>query len=119
MNDMSNVPAGACGKCGGWTSFGGMSQYAGCADPVHGRTGCTCTFKLAEAKEAAETEENPNASTPIVNHAGRDLFDQMATEMYYGFNLRLVLSQATVAERGVIRKLMVRAAVARQGKPQS
>jgi hypothetical protein len=30
------IPAGACQRCGGWTTFGGMSQHA------HGPKGCVC-----------------------------------------------------------------------------
>lgn len=36
------IPAAACPKCGGWTSFGGMSQHSNSTVPVDGRTGCTC-----------------------------------------------------------------------------
>lgn len=39
------IPAAACPRCGGWTSSGGCSQFAGSTTPVHGRTGCTCTRK--------------------------------------------------------------------------
>ena len=41
QNDLTNIPAAACGVCGGWTSQGGMSQYAKSLEPVQGRTGCT------------------------------------------------------------------------------
>lgn len=41
-NDLSSVPAAACPRCGGWTSSGGMSQYAKSSTPVLGRTGCSC-----------------------------------------------------------------------------
>lgn len=40
--DRSPVPAAACNRCGGWTGFGGMSQYATSLTKVLGRTGCTC-----------------------------------------------------------------------------
>jgi len=46
-NDMTNIPAAACKRCGGWTSFGGMSQHRDSETPVMGRTGCTC-FKAAK-----------------------------------------------------------------------
>lgn len=36
------IPPAACGKCGGWTSYGGMSQYSNSYTPVSGRTGCNC-----------------------------------------------------------------------------
>ena len=36
------IPAAACPRCGGWTSFGGMSQHSKATTPVSGRTGCTC-----------------------------------------------------------------------------
>lgn len=42
MNDLTKVPAAACNTCGGWTSFGGMSQHSESDHPVMGRTGCTC-----------------------------------------------------------------------------
>lgn len=102
MNDLDNIPAAACGNCGGWTSFGGMSQHADATEPVLGRTGCTC--------------RNENAN---VSYAARDLFDQIATEVYYGFNLRMVLSEATIAERGAIRKILVRAEAARTAAPKA
>jgi hypothetical protein len=38
----ASVPAAACACCGGWTSFGGMSQYTNSKAPVLGRVGCTC-----------------------------------------------------------------------------
>jgi hypothetical protein len=41
-NSKRNIPAAACQRCGGWTSFGGMSQHSKSATPVHGRTGCNC-----------------------------------------------------------------------------
>jgi hypothetical protein len=41
-NSLENIPAAACRKCGGWTSFGGMSQYCDSKEPVMGRIGCTC-----------------------------------------------------------------------------
>ena len=49
-NDMSNVPAAACGMCGGWTSQGGMSTFTNTNVPVEGskgdfRTGCDCHSK--------------------------------------------------------------------------
>ena len=39
-NDMTNIPAAACKRCGGWTSFGGCSQHFESKTPVLGRTGC-------------------------------------------------------------------------------
>ena len=50
-NDMTNIPAAACGKCGGWTDFGGMSQHADSKVPVSGRTGCTCRGKWREGAD--------------------------------------------------------------------
>lgn len=41
-NDMNNIPAAACRRCGGWTARGGMSQHSDAEKPVHGRTGCKC-----------------------------------------------------------------------------
>lgn len=41
-NDLTNIPAAACSKCGGWTGFGGMSQYAHSTEKVLDRTGCIC-----------------------------------------------------------------------------
>ena len=36
------VPAAACPRCGGWTSFGGMSQHSASKRRVMGRRGCVC-----------------------------------------------------------------------------
>lgn len=42
-NDMTNIPAAACGRCGGWTKFGGCAQHANSTTKrVLGRTGCSC-----------------------------------------------------------------------------
>lgn len=45
INETQKIPAAACQKCGGWTSFGGMSQHSKSTVPVMGRTGCTCSQK--------------------------------------------------------------------------
>jgi len=47
VNSMENIPAAACGNCGGWTNYGGMSQYFNAIIPVEGnkgdfRNGCEC-----------------------------------------------------------------------------
>ena len=42
VNSMKDIPLAACGACGGWTSYGGCSQYFNSTEPVYGRTGCTC-----------------------------------------------------------------------------
>jgi len=42
-NGMTDIPAAACNRCGGWTPMGGMSQYSNSLIPITGRTGCTCT----------------------------------------------------------------------------
>lgn len=47
-----STPAAACTRCGGWTAFGGMSQYAHSKVPVHGRVGCAC-HTLAALRGAA------------------------------------------------------------------
>lgn len=39
---LSETPAAACPRCGGWTAHGGMSQHSKSEEPVLGRTGCTC-----------------------------------------------------------------------------
>jgi len=44
-NDLTNIPAAACPRCGGWTGSGGMSQHRNSKTPVLGRTGCTCHGK--------------------------------------------------------------------------
>lgn len=36
------VPVAACGTCGGWTHWGGMSQHRQTLKPVMGRYGCLC-----------------------------------------------------------------------------
>jgi hypothetical protein len=41
-NPTTNTPAAACRRCGGWTTYGGMSQHAHADAPIMGRTGCTC-----------------------------------------------------------------------------
>ncbi len=46
-NKMTNIPAAACPRCGGWTSFGGMSQFANSKVPAMGRTGCTCNKTIS------------------------------------------------------------------------
>ena len=42
LNQSTLHPAAACGRCGGWTSFGGMSQHSTTHVPVNGRFGCVC-----------------------------------------------------------------------------
>lgn len=42
LQRVGDIPAAACGVCGGWTGHGGMSHYAHSTEPVDGRTGCTC-----------------------------------------------------------------------------
>jgi len=41
-NDRTSIPAAACPRCGGWTTYGGCSQHAASLVPVAGRTGCVC-----------------------------------------------------------------------------
>ena len=41
-NDLSDIPAAACPRCGGWTSFGGCSQHSQSRTLVLDRTGCRC-----------------------------------------------------------------------------
>jgi hypothetical protein len=41
QNDMTTIPAAACGYCGGWTTQGGMSRHGKSVMPIYGRTGCT------------------------------------------------------------------------------
>ena len=56
-NNITEIPAAACGFCGGWTNFGGMGHHAKTTTPVLGRTGCTgphC-FVNDEAREIART----------------------------------------------------------------
>lgn len=40
-NSLPGPPA-SCPRCGGWTSYGGCSQFHKSLTPVHGRTGCLC-----------------------------------------------------------------------------
>lgn len=47
----SQVPAAACPRCGGWTSFGGMSQYSKSVVEVLGRKGCICYVGATPLKE--------------------------------------------------------------------
>lgn len=52
-------PAAACMQCGGWTGFGGMSQYSEAVEPVEGRSGCICHNAELNAKiEDAECRRN-------------------------------------------------------------
>ena len=70
-NDLTNIPAAACSRCGGWTGFGGMSQYSQTRLRVIGRTGCD--------------EPNPNLNSRTIwseadiaaNHADRSSLDQL------------------------------------------
>lgn len=45
------------------------------------------------------------------------LFDRLSTEIYYGFNLRIILAEATSTERQVLDGLLRRAEHARRPKP--
>lgn len=49
-------PAAACPRCGGWTSFGGMSQFAKSTEAVLGRIGCTCN-RVAAAPQPSWAPE--------------------------------------------------------------
>ena len=64
MNALKNVPAAACPRCGGWTSFGGMSQFSNTLDVNHGRTGCICngpkTYVLNWASDGYNTVQARN-----------------------------------------------------------
>ena len=44
-NEATKIPAAACPRCGGWTTTGGMSQYANNTTPVLGRVGCDCNHR--------------------------------------------------------------------------
>ena len=45
INDIKKVPAAACSGCGGWTTYGGMSQYYRSEEKVQGRYGCGVSHK--------------------------------------------------------------------------
>ena len=47
MNDLTNIPQAACGTCGGWTSFGGMSHRNDPFTRTMERTGCTCRLRTS------------------------------------------------------------------------
>jgi hypothetical protein len=49
-NDLTNIPKAACSRCGGWTAYGGCSQYANSAVRFLGRTGCHCNNNALRAK---------------------------------------------------------------------
>jgi hypothetical protein len=53
------APAASCPKCGGWTSFGGMSQHSSSTSLAMGRLGCevAChsTIDPATEKELEKT----------------------------------------------------------------
>ena len=57
INDITDIPAAACGFCGGWTGMGGMSHHANDKTPVLGRTGCSGPHCCVsdEAREIART----------------------------------------------------------------
>lgn len=45
-NPMTNIPVAACPRCGGWTGYGGMSQYRNNVETrTIGRTGCVCGMR--------------------------------------------------------------------------
>ena len=56
-NDLSNIPAAACGVCGGWTRSGGMSQHSEADKPVMGRTGCTGPHNMSRARYVQMLDE--------------------------------------------------------------
>ena len=65
-NDTTTVPAAACPRCGGWTSYGGMSQHShNLTERVLGRTGCLCGARnqaqavVAQAKARLAYLEGP------------------------------------------------------------
>lgn len=41
-------PAAACPRCGGWTNYGGCSQFYKSLTFVNGRTGCFCHKSVSE-----------------------------------------------------------------------
>lgn len=56
-NDLTDIPAAACGFCGGWSSMGGMSHHRNDTTPVLGRTGCSGAHCVTggTAREEART----------------------------------------------------------------
>ena len=53
QNDLTNIPAAACPRCGGWTTYGGCAQHAASLVPGHGRTGCVCHAPKTTPNERA------------------------------------------------------------------
>lgn len=51
-NDITDIPAAACGYCGGWTNYGGMSQHANTEKPYKGRMGCRGNCQQWDRDEA-------------------------------------------------------------------
>ncbi len=52
------APDASCPKCGGWTSYGGMSQYRSSTSPEMGRLGCEVAclgIDLTTEKELEKT----------------------------------------------------------------
>lgn len=83
VNDLSSkVPAAACPRCGGWTSFGGCSQHSNSIVPVMGRTGCTCQMsatKKAMVRIVRDLREHERMDREAAMRAAReDKLDIMA-----------------------------------------
>jgi hypothetical protein len=71
-NSLKNLPAAACGLCGGWTCFGGMSQHAKSDVPVDGRTGCVCG-RRAKLPTPAESLACPEGLTSAGKRAHKEV----------------------------------------------
>lgn len=77
------------------------------------------TFQEAESPVDDDHQREPNFPTEvkqIAEYAG-ELFDALATETYYGFNLRIILMEASQHERAALHALIVRAKSARTKTP--
>ena len=65
-NDLTDIPAAACGFCGGWHSMGGMSHHCNDTTPVLGRTGCSAAHGSHCVTGDAAREEARTTSYKLV-----------------------------------------------------
>jgi len=65
---MKDIPAAACGRCGGWTNYGGCSQFFDSLEPVYGRTGCTCKNAVHPSDLKGDDEKAWDEIVKKANH---------------------------------------------------
>ena len=100
------IPA-ECASCGAFI-------FAG--DPVvsdqDGNHYCATFDGVTPAHPTLEEERERRRLE--AQHETAELFDKLCEEIYYGFNLRCILVEATRTERRVLKTLLRRAANARR-----